>query len=57
MQVEADPELEFGGGGSLSLHVKSFLALLFAIGDIAVWVGHAPQPPGCRQVQGKKVHP
>ena len=49
----ADPELDFKGslnakldfgGPSLSLHVKSLLTLLFALGDIA-GLGKAMAPP------------
>ena len=32
----ADPELDFGWGLNCIFHVKSFLKLLFAIGNIAV---------------------
>ena len=37
-----DPELELGGLHCL-FHVSSFLALLFPIGNIAVWEGIAPE--------------
>ena len=47
----ADPELDFGGhnpeldfgGFKFLFHVESFLTLLFAIGNIAIWV---TWPPG-----------
>ena len=39
----ADPELDFGGRGLYCLfHVRSFLTLLFAVGNIAIWVAMAP---------------
>ena len=33
-----------GGGLIVFFHVKSFLTLLFAIGNIAAWEGHDPPP-------------
>ena len=49
----ADPELDFGGhnpeldfgGFKFLFHVESFLTLLFAIGNIAIWVTWPPDPP------------
>ena len=38
-----DPELDFGGVNCL-FHVKSFLTLLFAIGNIADWGPWRPAP-------------
>ena len=32
------------GGDFLFFHVRSFLTLLFAIGNIAIWGGHGPFP-------------
>ena len=43
LQAGADPGLEFGGLNCL-FHVNSFLTLLFAIGNIAVW-GACPLDP------------
>ena len=40
-------ELKPGGGeAQLSFPLKSFLTLLFAIGNIATLGGHGPGPPG-----------
>jgi len=42
-----DTELEFWGGGLFCLfHLRSFLMLMFAIGNVAVWGTMATQPPG-----------
>ena len=43
-----NPELDFGGHNCL-FHVKSFVILLFAIGNIAFW-GNGPLPPGSTPV-------
>ena len=40
-----DPELDFGRGPFCLFHVRSFLTLLFSIGNIAIWGGGA-RPPG-----------
>ena len=45
-----NPELGFRGHSCL-FHVKSFLALLFAIENIVLWGTMAPQPPGSTHVQ------
>ena len=42
-----NPELDFGGHNCL-YRVKSFLTLLFAIGNIAIWGTMAPRPPWIR---------
>ena len=42
----ADPEMDILGGLNCLFHAKSFLTLLFAIRNIAVWGSLGPRPPG-----------
>ena len=44
-------KLDFEGGGLYGLfHVRHFLTILFAIGNIAVWASMSPQPSGSAPV-------
>ena len=50
-----DPELDLEAGLNYLCHVKSFLTIVFAIGNIAIWGSHGPNHPLDPPLHGSKL--